>query len=160
MLIKKALLYKLTHNNTKYYENTAQVLNFEIINMITQSTSGVTISVESEYQPEYSNPDNMHYMFAYRITIENISHHTIQLLNRHWNIFDSMGETKQVDGEGVVGKQPIIAPGEIHQYVSGCNLKSEIGYMEGFYIMKREIDDHHFQVNIPRFNLMASFKLN
>ena len=128
--------------------------------MITQSTSGVSISVEYEYQPEYSNPDNMHYMFAYRITIENISDHTIQLLSRHWDIFDSIGETKEVDGDGVVGLQPILAPGESHQYISGCNLKSEVGYMEGYYTMKREVDNYLFEVNIPRFNLIASFKLN
>jgi ApaG protein len=128
--------------------------------MITQSTSGVIISVECEYQPEYSNPENMHYMFAYRITIENISDHTIQLLSRHWDIFDSIGENKEVDGDGVVGQQPVLAPGESHQYVSGCNLKSEIGFMAGYYIMKREIDDFLFEVSIPRFNLIASFKLN
>lgn len=128
--------------------------------MITHSTSGVSISVECEYQPEYSNPDNMHYMFAYRITIENISDHTIQLLSRHWDIFDSIGETKEVDGDGVVGLQPILAPGESHQYVSGCNLKSEVGYMKGYYTMKREVDNFLFEVNIPRFNLIASFKLN
>lgn len=128
--------------------------------MITQSTSGISISVECEYQPEYSNPENMHYMFAYRITIENTSDYTIQLMNRHWDIFDSMGETKEVDGEGVVGKQPILAPGEVHQYVSGCNLKSEVGYMQGYYTMKRVIDNHLFEVSIPRFNLIASFKLN
>lgn len=128
--------------------------------MITQSTSDVIISVENEYQPEYSNPENSHYMFAYRITIENNSDHTIQLMTRHWDIYDSIGETKTVDGEGVVGKQPILAPGESHQYVSGCNLKSEIGYMQGYYVMKRELDDYLFEVNIPRFNLIASFKLN
>ncbi len=128
--------------------------------MITKATSGVIISVETEYQTEYSNPENMHYMFAYRITIENASSHTIQLVNRHWDIFDSIGENKTVDGEGVVGTQPVLAPGESHQYVSGCNLKSEIGYMQGFYTMKREMDDYYFQVDIPRFNLIASFKLN
>lgn len=128
--------------------------------MITQSTSGVIISVECEYQPEYSNPENMHYMFAYRITIENISDHTIQLLSRHWDIFDSIGENKEVDGDGVVGQQPVIAPGESHQYVSGCNLKSDIGFMAGYYIMKREVDNFLFEVSIPRFNLIASFKLN
>ncbi|WP_159637217.1 Co2+/Mg2+ efflux protein ApaG [Sphingobacterium composti Ten et al. 2007 non Yoo et al. 2007] len=128
--------------------------------MITLSTSGVTISVECEYQPEYSNPENMHYMFAYRITIENTSDYTIQLMSRHWDIFDSIGENKQVDGEGVVGKQPVLHAGESHQYVSGCNLKSEMGYMEGYYTMIRELDDHTFDVKIPRFNLIAGFKLN
>lgn len=128
--------------------------------MITHSTSDVIISVENEYQSEYSNPENMHFMFAYRITIENNSDYTIQLMSRHWDIYDSIGDVKIVDGEGVVGLQPILAPGESHQYVSGCNLKSEIGYMQGYYTMKREVDDHLFNVDIPRFNLIATFKLN
>jgi ApaG protein len=128
--------------------------------MDTQTTSGIKISVESIYQPEYSNPENMHFMFAYRITIENQSDYTTQLIARHWDIFDAIGEQKQVDGEGVVGEQPILRPGEIHQYVSGCNLKSEIGYMQGYYIMLREIDNELFEVKIPRFNLIASYRLN
>lgn len=128
--------------------------------MITQTTSGIKISVECIYQPEYSNPDNMHFMFAYRITIENTSHYTAQLLNRHWDIYDSISDLKQVDGEGVVGEQPVLEPGQIHQYVSGCNLKSEIGYMEGYYTMLRLIDKELFEVEIPRFNLIANYRLN
>lgn len=128
--------------------------------MTTQITSGVKISVESTYQSEYSNPENEHFMFAYRITIENVSEYTVQLLRRHWNIFDSIGINKQVDGDGVVGEQPILAPGESHQYVSGCNLKSEFGFMEGYYEMIRELDNSIFHVHIPRFNLIASYRLN
>lgn len=128
--------------------------------MITQSTSGVKITVECIYQPEYSNPENLHYMYAYKITIENTTAYTIQLLNRHWDIFDSIGEFKQVDGEGVVGEQPILEPGQIHQYVSGCNLKSDIGYMQGYYLMLRLADHEYFKVNIPRFNLIANYRLN
>ena len=128
--------------------------------MTTQITSGVKISVESTYQSEYSNPENEHFMFAYRITIENVSEYTIQLVRRHWNIFDSIGVSKQVDGDGVVGEQPILAPGDQHQYVSGCNLKSEMGFMEGYYEMIRELDNSIFHVSIPRFNLIASYRLN
>lgn len=128
--------------------------------MITQSTAGINVSVECVYQSEYSNPDNMHFMFAYRITIENSSDYTAQLVSRHWEIFDSIGEHKQVDGDGVVGEQPILSPGQSHQYVSGCNLKSDLGYMEGHYVMIREIDGKHFKVNIPRFILVAPFRLN
>lgn len=99
-------------------------------------------------------------MYAYRVTIENSSMHTAQLISRHWEIFDSIGEHKQVDGEGVVGEQPILAPGQLHQYVSGCNLKSDMGYMEGFYTMIREYDGAVIHVEIPRFDLIANFKLN
>ena len=128
--------------------------------MTTQITEGVRISVEAIYQTEYSNPGKMHYMFSYRITIENLTNATIQLVNRHWDIFDSIGEHKQVDGEGVVGEQPILTAGARHQYVSGCNLNSEMGYMEGYYEMLKELDGTYFTVEIPRFNLIASFKLN
>lgn len=128
--------------------------------MTTQITAGVKVSVDVIYQPEYSNPEKLHFMFSYQITIENLSDNTIQLLGRHWDIFDSIGDFKQVDGEGVVGEQPVLGPGEIHRYVSGCNLKSEMGYMEGYYEMMREMDGNIFLVDIPRFNLIASFKLN
>lgn len=128
--------------------------------MNTQITSGVKVSVDVVYQPEYSNPAKMHFMFSYQITIENLSDTTIQLVNRHWNIFDSIGEFKQVEGEGVVGEQPILVPGATYQYVSGCNLKSEMGYMEGYYEMIKEVDGSTFHVEIPQFNLIASFKQN
>ncbi|WP_156307517.1 Co2+/Mg2+ efflux protein ApaG [Sphingobacterium endophyticum] len=128
--------------------------------MTTQTTSGVKISVESTYQSEYSNPENEHFMFAYRITIENLSEYTVQLVRRHWKIYDSIGLNKQVDGDGVVGEQPILAPGDIHQYVSGCNLKSDMGFMEGYYEMIREMDNSIFHVHIPRFNLITNYRLN
>ncbi len=99
-------------------------------------------------------------MFAYRITIENLSEYTVQLVRRHWNIYDSIGLNKQVDGDGVVGEQPILEPGQMHQYVSGCNLKSDMGFMEGYYEMIREMDNSIFHVHIPRFNLIANYRLN
>ncbi|PVH25819.1 Co2+/Mg2+ efflux protein ApaG [Sphingobacterium corticibacter] len=128
--------------------------------MISQITSDVRISVEAIYQPEYSNPDNLHFMFAYRITIENQSLDTIQLIRRHWDIFDTIGDHKQVDGEGVVGEQPILESGQIHQYASGCNLRSDMGYMQGFYEMQRLSDGELLAVAIPRFNLIADFRMN
>jgi len=128
--------------------------------MTTQITEGVKVSVEVTYQSEYSNPESQHFMFAYRITIENLSHFTVKLLNRHWDIYDTNGEFKQVDGEGVVGIQPILNPGDKHQYTSGCNLKSELGYMEGFYEMQYLLNDETFLVDIPRFTLEASYLLN
>ncbi len=90
--------------------------------MVAQITEGVKISVETTYQPEYSNPVNEHFMFAYKIQIENLGDYAVQLLSRHWVIFDSNGTKREVEGEGVVGLQPIIEPGQNHEYVSGCNL--------------------------------------
>lgn len=128
--------------------------------MTTQITDGVKVSVETVYQPEYSNPENEHFMFAYKITIENLSGYSVQLLRRHWYIFDSNGTHREVEGEGVVGQQPIIEPGEQHEYVSGCNLKSDMGSMEGNYQMQRELDGLVFIVQIPKFLLITPHRLN
>ena len=128
--------------------------------MITLTTLGVRISIEAQFQPEYSSPMNGEYMFAYKVTIENHSEHTVRLLKRHWNIFDSVGEFREVDGIGVVGKQPVLRPMEVHQYVSGCNLRSEIGRMYGDYLMERVDDGKQFRAMIPQFELIAPLKLN
>ena len=128
--------------------------------MVTEITDGVKVSVETIYQPEYSNPANEHFMFAYRVNIENLSEYTVQLMRRHWDIFDSNGTRREVDGEGVVGEQPVIEPGDMHEYVSGCNLKTDMGSMKGRYEMKRVVDGAVFDVMIPEFFLIAPFKLN
>ncbi|HEY0055572.1 MAG TPA: Co2+/Mg2+ efflux protein ApaG [Pedobacter sp.] len=128
--------------------------------MTTHITEGVKISVETIYQPEYSNPANEHYMFAYKINIENLTDYSVQLMRRHWFIFDSNGTRREVEGEGVVGQQPVIDPGQSHEYVSGCNLKTDIGKMEGSYEMRRLIDDEEFEVKIPNFNMIAPYKMN
>jgi ApaG protein len=126
----------------------------------TTITDGVKISVETQYQPEYSNPANEHYMFAYKINIENVGDQTVQLMRRHWYIFDSNGTRREVEGEGVVGQQPIIEPGQSHEYISGCNLKTDMGSMKGTYQMVRLVDDVEFEAEIPQFFLTAPFKLN
>lgn len=128
--------------------------------MVTKITEGVKVTVETIYQPEYSNPVNEHFMFAYRVKIENMGEYTVQLMSRKWSIFDSNGTKRQVEGEGVVGQQPIIEPGENHEYVSGCNLKTDIGTMKGSYEMIRVVDGQKFQVKIPEFQLIALYKLN
>jgi ApaG protein len=128
--------------------------------MVKQTTDGVQISVRTTYQPGYSRPSKSHYVFTYEITIENKSEFSIQLLRRHWFIYDSDGQIRQVEGEGVVGLQPIIAPGQIHQYVSGSNLKTDIGKMRGTYLMERIVDGSQFLVTIPDFVLIPQYKLN
>jgi len=128
--------------------------------MVTAVTKGVKVSVETEYQPEYSSPSQHHYVFTYRITISNGSPHTIQLLRRKWYIHDANSRIRTVEGEGVVGQQPIIEPGDQHQYVSGCNLKSGMGKMYGTYEMEQLIDGRRYQVNIPEFHMIFPFKLN
>ena len=93
--------------------------------MVTATTNSIKISVETFYQPDYSYPMNQHFMFAYRITIENYGTDTVQLLRRHWNIIDGFGQRREVEGEGVVGEQPIIRSGEKYVYVSGCDFKTQ-----------------------------------
>ncbi|MGE6218265.1 Co2+/Mg2+ efflux protein ApaG [Nubsella zeaxanthinifaciens] len=128
--------------------------------MVTTITQGVKISVDTIYQDEHSNPANGHFMFAYRIHIQNLTEYEIQLMRRQWFIFDSNGTIREVEGEGVVGVQPIITPGESYTYVSGCNLKSDIGTMSGRFLMQRSIDDREFLVDIPKFELITPYRLN
>ncbi|MGB4842978.1 MAG: Co2+/Mg2+ efflux protein ApaG [Ferruginibacter sp.] len=128
--------------------------------MVSKISEGITISVETYYQPEYSNPVNSEFMFAYRITIANSNPFPVKLLRRHWYINDSNGSLREVEGEGVVGVQPQINSGESYQYVSGCNLRSEIGKMQGTYLMENINSKKSFDVVIPAFEMCAPFKLN
>lgn len=128
--------------------------------MVNTITEGVKVSVETLYQQEYSNPANEHFMFAYKITIENMTDYAVQLMRRRWDIFDSNGSHREVEGEGVVGLQPVIEPGDQHEYVSGCNLKTEMGSMKGEYQMLRLLDNREFDVKIPEFHLIAPYKMN
>ena len=131
-----------------------------MIEMTSKISEGVEISVETFYQPDYSNPVNNEFMFAYRITIENHNSFTVKLLRRHWYIFDSNGQQREVEGEGVVGVQPVLQPGKQFQYVSGCNLRSELGRMFGTYEMENLNNKKVFPVNIPPFDLIAPLKMN
>ncbi len=128
--------------------------------MVSSVTEGVKVSVKTEYQADYSSPMQAHFVFTYRISIENASDYTIQLLRRHWTIFDSNGTIREVEGEGVVGQQPVLEPGEVHEYVSGCNLRSSIGKMAGTYLVERIIDGKILRVNIPEFTMVVPYKLN
>ncbi len=123
-------------------------------------TEGIKISVETFYQPDQSNPAQSEFMFAYRITIENNNTFPVQLLSRYWYISDSNGSKREVEGEGVVGVQPKIMAGEKYQYISGCNLRSEIGTMVGAYIMQNLYNKQTFEVQIPQFKLVVPAKLN
>lgn len=128
--------------------------------MVSKISEGVKISVETFYQPDYSNPVQFEFMFAYRITIENGNEFPIKLHRRQWFIYDSNGSQREVEGEGVVGVQPVLKPGERYQYVSGCNLRTEIGRMIGTYQMENLHTKKYFEVKIPAFEMMAPFKNN
>jgi ApaG protein len=105
--------------------------------------------------PKDSNPDQKQYIFAYRITITNEGTETARLLSRHWVIIDADNHREEVRGEGVVGKQPEIPPGEKFEYTSGCPLRTSWGTMEGTYQMERA-DKRKFRAQIGRFFLVPS----
>lgn len=128
--------------------------------MLKISTHNIEISVRAAYLSEHSIPKENHFFYVYFITIENKGTQAVQLMSRHWDIFDSNGEKRSVDGEGVVGETPIIEPGEKYEYNSGCNLITDMGYMKGYYTMKRLIDDSEFKATIPQFELIVPAKMN
>jgi ApaG protein len=123
-------------------------------------SEGIKVSVETYYQPDYSNPLQSEFMFAYKISIENHNAFPVKLHRRHWHIFDSSGSNREVEGEGVVGVQPTINPGESYQYVSGCNLRTEMGRMYGTYQMENLHSKNLFEVSIPSFEMFVPFKAN
>ena len=126
----------------------------------TKVTHGIRISVETRFQSEHSVAEHRHFLFTYRISIENNSDFTVKLISRHWDIFDSSSEYSEVDGEGVIGEQPVLEPKEVFEYESACSLTTDIGMMKGTYLMERQIDKARFYVNIPEFELIVPQRLN
>lgn len=120
-----------------------------------KETQGIRITVRPVYLPDHSQPLLQRFVFAYFIRIENVSPKTVQLLSRRWLIHDSIGEEHEVVGDGVVGQQPTLAPGDVHEYQSFCVLKSRSGSMEGSYSFIGR-DDVLFDAMIPRFILDAA----
>lgn len=117
-------------------------------------TQGITVRVAVNFLPEQSAIEAGKWFWVYHIRIENGSDETVQLLTRHWRITDGRGMVNLVEGEGVVGEQPLLLPGQSHDYVSGCPLTTPMGSMEGFYTFVRH-DDDAFEVAIPFFPLAA-----
>lgn len=120
-----------------------------------ETTDGITIRVSPIYLDGQSDPIIKRFVFAYFVRIENHGVAPVQLLRRHWFIHDAGGNINEVEGAGVVGQQPVIQPGEGHEYNSFCVLETFEGSMVGTYLMKRE-DGEEFEANIPRFHLRAS----
>ncbi len=124
------------------------------------TTNGITITVETQYLPQHSDPKEGTFIFGYHITIENGSEYTVQLLRRHWFIHDDIGTIREVEGEGVIGQQPILAPGQSHQYASFCDLKTDIGKMRGTFLMTRRDDGTYFDVLVPEFKMFMPARMN
>lgn len=120
-----------------------------------RDTDGIRITVRPVFLQDESNPGSGQYVFAYYVRIENVREDTVQLLSRRWLIHDSIGEDTEVTGDGVVGQQPVLQPGMVHEYQSFCVLKSPQGAMEGQYHFVGG-DGHPLVAQIPRFILDAT----
>lgn len=125
------------------------------MNNFVETTDGITITATPMYVDGQSDMLQHRFVFAYFIRIENRTNDTVQLLRRHWFIRDGNGGTKEVEGEGVVGKQPVLSPGTSHEYNSFCILETFEGSMDGTYLMRRS-NGEEFLVSIPRFTLTAA----
>jgi ApaG protein len=122
-------------------------------------TNNVRVEVESQYAPEHSQPFQSHWFFYYTVRITNEGDEPVQLLSRHWLITDASGHTDEVKGPGVVGEQPVLAPGETFQYTSGCPLKTSGGIMRGTYQMV-DAGGGHFDVEIAPFALHEPYTVH
>lgn len=112
----------------------------------------ISVEAVAEYIADQSAPDDDRFVFAYHITIRNTGDVTAQLISRHWIITDSNNKVQEVRGQGVIGEQPRLAPGEEFRYSSGCVLETPVGTMQGSYQMTAE-DGHRFDAEIPPFVL-------
>lgn len=119
-----------------------------------QITQGIRVSVQPRFSLAQSDPAEGRFVFLYRVHMENESAVAAQLLFRHWRIHEAGGTDSEVDGEGVVGEQPMLPPGGSHEYQSFCILRSPVGFMEGYYTFA-DADGEEFQVAVPRFQLSA-----
>ena len=127
--------------------------------VVSATTRGVEVTAEAFYLPEHSEPADDVYNFAYRIRLQNHGTDIVQLISRHWIITDSTGKVTEVQGEGVVGKQPVLAPGEAFEYVSGSRMESPMGTMQGTYQMIIP-DGDEFDITIPTFALAVPSAIN
>mgnify|MGYP000123769445 CR=1 FL=1 len=128
--------------------------------MTTQVTKGIKVSINTTFEGTFFKNYKIHFAFGYTITIENQSQNSVQLTARHWQVYDALNEMEIVKGEGVIGKKPVILPGESYTYTSGCLLASPIGAMKGYYEMVDLSTTEKFRVNIPTFKYSAPFALN
>ena len=122
-------------------------------------TDGVRVEVMSQHSPENSHPEQGEWVFRYTVRITNQGTETVQLLSRHWTITDGTGEVREVKGPGVVGEQPVLAPGESFKYSSWCPLKTPVGSMSGTYQMRRA-SGGHFDAEVATFALKARYTVH
>ena len=124
--------------------------------MITRShavSRGIRVEVKAQFSPEHSDLTRPLWFFVYTVTIENLGQETVQLLSRHWEITDGNGHVEHVRGPGVVGKQPVLSPGQRFEYTSGCPLSTPFGFMKGEYDMLVAGTKEHFEADVAGFPL-------
>ena len=124
--------------------------------MYSALTEGIRVTVRPEFSTDRSEPSEDNYFWIYTIEITNQGRRKVKLVHRHWRIIDAVGHIETVDGPGVVGEQPTIAPGQAYRYSSGCPLKTPTGFMAGCYDMVDE-EGRRFEVEIPAFSLDSPF---
>lgn len=127
---------------------------------VSKTTSGIKVGVTVTYQESHSRPDSGVYVFSYHIHIENRNPYPVQLLRRKWVITNGYGEIEVVEGDGVVGRQPILYSGEEYEYSSGAAIESQIGVMHGIYYFENKSTRDVFEVKIPEFKLETTEILN
>ena len=127
-------------------------MGFTVSNTYAETTRAITITVEPYYLDEQSEPSEGHFVWAYHVRIENNGEKTVKLMTRHWHITDSLGNVQEVRGDGVIGEQPVLTPGESFEYTSGTPLTTPSGIMAGSYRMETD-DGKSFDVVIPAFSL-------
>jgi len=128
--------------------------------MIAKTTNGVTIRVMTKYLAQQSRPEDQQFNYGYHVTITNERSEPVKLISRFWKIKSAGAPTKVVEGEGVIGQQPIIGPNSSYQYNSWCPLTSRFGAMKGYYVMEDQITGEVIEVEIPEFELVFPPVLN
>lgn len=127
--------------------------------MYTKTTHGIKVTVIPTYLDYQSSPENAHFVWAYTIQIENMGAETVQLISRYWHITDALGRVQEVRGDGVVGKQPTLKPGEAFKYTSGTSLATSSGIMGGRYQLKTSSGEG-FEIEIPSFSLDSPLQVS
>lgn len=128
--------------------------------MVQLLSRGIRVCVEVFFEGTYFKNYNLNYSYAYQITIHNQGKEAVQLQSRHWEIIDSLRPKTNIDGEGVVGKKPVISPGKSYTYKSGCLVTSSVGAMDGHYNFINLATTKKFRVYIPKFKLSPAFAMN
>lgn len=126
-------------------------------NLASKVTNGIRVEVRTSYAEHESSPKHSYFVFNYDVEITNESLVEVQLISRVWRIVDGLGQARMVEGEGVVGKQPVLAPGDSHKYKSGSHFSTAVGMMSGQYSMKRASDGEEFWVDIPAFTMQIPY---